>query len=266
MNDFVIPKTIHFCWFSGEAYPPEIIKCMQSWKDILPDFTIRIWTIDDAKRLGIPFINEALSVKKWAFAADVVRLYALYSEGGVYMDTDIIVKQRFDEFMTNELTLFVENHPNDQYPKCIDHNGLRIASCPWVPGLCIQAAFMIGRKGHPFMKRLLEHYRNLHFILPDGKLYIQPDYPIAPDIYALEAERNGFRYIDIQQELDEGIVVYPSRFVASHPRFEQPSAFAIHNCAQSWCKKKKKRNRIKDFILAIKESLTCRRGITHNML
>ena len=68
---------------------------MESWKRVLPDYTIRRWTYEDARAIGCRYINEALEEKKWAFAADVVRFYSVYKEGGIYMDSDMFVKKRF---------------------------------------------------------------------------------------------------------------------------------------------------------------------------
>ena len=28
----MIPKIIHLCWLSDDAYPPKISKCIKSWK------------------------------------------------------------------------------------------------------------------------------------------------------------------------------------------------------------------------------------------
>lgn len=78
----MIPKTIHLCWFSNDPYPVEIKACINSWKRILPDFSIKKWSYEDAMAIGCDFINEALENKKWAFAADAVRFYAVYKEGG----------------------------------------------------------------------------------------------------------------------------------------------------------------------------------------
>lgn len=95
----MIPKIIHLCWFSEESFPVEIKICLASWKRILPDYTIRLWTYADALAIGCDYVSEALSVKKWAFAADVIRFYAIYKEGGIYMDSDMFLKKRFDEFI-----------------------------------------------------------------------------------------------------------------------------------------------------------------------
>lgn len=88
----MIPKIIHLCWFSEESFPVEIKICLASWKRILPDYTIRLWTYADALAIGCDYVSEALSVKKWAFAADVIRFYAIYKEGGIYMDSDMLLK------------------------------------------------------------------------------------------------------------------------------------------------------------------------------
>lgn len=93
------PKIIHLCWFSKDPYPLEIKICLASWKRVLPDYTVRVWTYEDAKAIGCKYIDQALSVRKWAFAADVVRFYAVYKEGGVYMDSDIYLRKRFDRFI-----------------------------------------------------------------------------------------------------------------------------------------------------------------------
>ena len=81
----MIPKIIHLCWFSNDPFPVEIKVCLDTWKRILPDFQVKHWTYQDAKAIGCRFINEALEARKWAFAADAVRFYAIYNEGGIYM-------------------------------------------------------------------------------------------------------------------------------------------------------------------------------------
>ena len=83
----MIPKIIHLCWFSEESFHVEIKICLASWKRILPDYTIRLWTYADALAIGCDYVSEALSVKKWAFAADVIRFYAIYKEGGIYLQS-----------------------------------------------------------------------------------------------------------------------------------------------------------------------------------
>lgn len=46
----MIPKIIHFCWMSGDAYPEKIKKCIESWKQKLPDYEIWLW---DTNRFDI---------------------------------------------------------------------------------------------------------------------------------------------------------------------------------------------------------------------
>ena len=68
-----------------------------------PDYEIKRWdesTIDLSK-FG-PYLKEAYDQEEWAFVSDVVRLYALVTEGGIYMDTDIEVVKPLDELLTLE--------------------------------------------------------------------------------------------------------------------------------------------------------------------
>ena len=90
----MIPKLIHLCWFSGDEYPEDIKFCLDSWKKVLPDFQVKVWTKEMALATGFDFVKEAISVKKWAFAADVVRLYAVYHDGGDTLRSNELCKNR----------------------------------------------------------------------------------------------------------------------------------------------------------------------------
>lgn len=88
----MIPKIIHFCWFGGAEYPPLIKACIESWKIYMPDWKFKLWNEENSP-MDHPFVQKAMKDKKYAFVADYVRCYALYNEGGVYLDTDMeIVK------------------------------------------------------------------------------------------------------------------------------------------------------------------------------
>lgn len=96
----MIPKMIHLCWLSGDPYPATIAKCINSWKQVMPDYKIMLW---DKKRfeseIDNRFAKEALEQRKWAFVADYIRLYALHKYGGIYLDSDVRVYKSFDPFL-----------------------------------------------------------------------------------------------------------------------------------------------------------------------
>lgn len=225
----MIPKTIHLCWFGAEPYPPLVELCMKSWERHLPDYEIKIWNREMALETCIPFVAEAIENEKWAFAADVIRLYALYHEGGVYMDSDIFLKSRFDEFLSNDFVSFQEYHLCFIDKKATDEYGNR-RKMGVIPGIGIQAAFMASVPGHYFVKALLDYYARRAFLLPDGSLNTRI---IAPAIYAMEAETLGYKYIDKTQILG-GATIYESKFLAGDFTEDSEDAFAIHCCNNSW--------------------------------
>ncbi|MCS2958344.1 hypothetical protein NXX53_17410 [Bacteroides salyersiae] len=90
----MIPKRIHLCWLSGDPYPQKIQKCIDSWKVHLPDYEIMLWDLKRFDIAQVPWVEQAFRVKKYAFAADYIRLYALYNYGGIYLDSDVEVLKR----------------------------------------------------------------------------------------------------------------------------------------------------------------------------
>lgn len=113
----MIPKKIHFCWYGKGKYNKTIEKCIASWDEKLPDYKIKKWDESNTPFDKLPFLKLLYKQKKWSFITDYVRLYALYTEGGVYLDTDIEILQRFD-YLHDEMafTGFQTNIEDSPYP------------------------------------------------------------------------------------------------------------------------------------------------------
>jgi len=213
----MIPKKIHLCWFSDDPYPVEIKVCLESWQRVLPDYEVKIWRMDDARAIGMSYVNEALDARRWAFASDVVRFYAVYTEGGVYMDSDILMFRRFDEFIPNEGFVTF----NEKIIPTQDFFGL-------------QAAFFIGSKGNQFCKEMLDYYAGRHYLQDDGT----HDNTISPYTMKKIADKYGFECKDVKQDLGV-LTVYPTRFLAPRKRFKvDKETIGQHRVYGSWRKRK----------------------------
>jgi len=231
----MIPKKIHFCWLSGDNLPYNIIKCMNSWKEIMPDYEIICWDKKKFEVESVQFVNEACLQKKWAFASDYIRLYAIYKEGGIYLDSDVLIKKKFDPLLGYDFFTAVEYHPlifeqgnSKQY---LNEDGT--SKYPFTPieGFGIQAAVLGGIKGHPFLKDCMDYYRHKRFLHDEG---IVTEQLIVPNIYSITAEKYGFKYKDNVQLLKGNMLVLPSVFFAGTPLLASKESFAIHYGVGSW--------------------------------
>ncbi len=230
-----IPKIIHLTWFSGDEFPPKLQKCIDTWKKLLPDFEIKLWTMEMARELNIQYVNEALDAKKWAFADDVVRAYAVWKCGGVYMDTDILLLKRFDELLDKPMVFFIETNPyrwNTYNPqgtitpegKCLNPNW-------FVLGRQIQAAMFMGMPGQKCLEDIVDFYRNKSFLDQNG----DPDMSIiSPSIYAKVLEKYGFLYADKEQHLKDNISIYPSSYVVMSEYETTPNTLSVHLAEHAW--------------------------------
>ncbi len=210
----MIPKIIHLCWFSNDPYPVEIKVCLDSWKRVVPDYQVKVWGYKEAKAIGYSFIDEALEARKWAFAADVVRFYAIYHEGGVYMDSDIYLHRRFDELLSDgSFVTFNEKDKED---------------------FGLQAAFFMGTSGNVFCQRMLEHYKGQHFKNADGSF----NDVISPYTMSAVAKDLGWQMKDVKQVLPQ-LTVYPTHLVAPNNHYPvDEETIGVHTVCGSWRKRK----------------------------
>ena len=206
------------CWFSGDSYPVEIKACLKTWKKILPDYQVKLWTMQDARDLNIDFINGALDERRWAFASDVVRFFAVYKYGGVYMDSDIYLKRRFDEFLP------------DKEDFCTFHEKIY----PEHEGFGLQAAFFMGKPGNAFCKEMVDYYSSIPYRNEDGTV----NELISPFVMRKLAVNHGYVSEDRELHLD-CMTVYPTHFIAPRKRYDVDSeTVGIHRVYGNWRKRK----------------------------
>lgn len=62
----MIPKIIHYTWFSGDPFPELIQECIDSWKKWMPDYDFKLWDMASVHDIDSVFLKEALKERKWA--------------------------------------------------------------------------------------------------------------------------------------------------------------------------------------------------------
>lgn len=114
----------------------------------MPDYQYKLWNEDNFDVNSVSYVKEAYEARKFAFVTDYVRLYALYSEGGIYMDTDVEVLKPYDDLL--QLTAFTGYEGSKRMPP--------------VTGT------MASEANGEWVKEQLEAYADAHFVKPDGTL------------------------------------------------------------------------------------------------
>lgn len=185
----MIPKVIHFCWLSDDPFPPKIQYCLDSWKRALPDYEVKLWNFERFPREKSQWVREAFDARKYAFASDYIRFYALYTEGGIYLDSDVEVLKPFDELL----------------------------DCPYMMGResssgQIEAAVIGAEKGFAPFKKMLDYYDSKPFVKPDGSFEDWPAPMVMRDVLTQD-----FRYktVENKSEFDyseDTISLYPSDY------------------------------------------------------
>lgn len=207
----MIPKIIHYCWFGRSEKPRLAKRCIASWKRYLPDFEIREWNEDNCDCLALPFMAEAYQAGKYAFVSDVMRLIVLERYGGVYFDTDVEVLRDIAPLLSDEGFIGFEN---EQFV----NSGQTLAAIAHHPVICA----------------MLEEYKDLHYMLPDGTVTAVS----CPRLNTAAMERFGLIRNGREQVLS-GMHVYPAEYFnpldsATGRLHKTDNTYSIHWYSKSW--------------------------------
>lgn len=224
-------KYIHYIWLGGRPKPKLVNKCIKSWQRFFPEWKIMEWNETNSKQYMTTYAKEALSVGKYAFAADSIRFEVLKEFGGLYFDTDVEVLKSFTE-LTDKYQAF---------------SGFEVI--PMVnPGLIL----FVNSSGNPHICHMCDVYGNRHFINPDGS-YNQ--YTIVQN-FTDYLESIGLKPENKFQEVN-GFAVFPHEFFCPTDYVWSVQCFTentctIHHYAGSWLLPKDRRKiAIKKFIYKI---------------
>lgn len=210
----MIPKKIHYCWFGRGEKPALAQKCIASWKKYCPDYEIIEWNEDNFDVTRNAYVNEAYNNKKFAFVTDYVRLYVMYTQGGIYMDTDVEVLKPLDEFLTHKGFSGFESETQ------------------------IPTGIMAGEKGFPLFKELLEYYDNRHFIDAEGNFDTTTNVLTITRILKVKGFIPNGTY-----QVVEGFALYPRDYFcpledATGKMYRSKNTATIHWFNKSWVSKK----------------------------
>ena len=86
-----IPKIIHYVWCGTKSIPEQDQKFIDGWQKLNPDFKIKCWSEKDIDLKKYPLVKKAIDEKRWALAADIIRMYAFY------FDTDVELLKPLNE-------------------------------------------------------------------------------------------------------------------------------------------------------------------------
>lgn len=218
----MIPKIIHYCWLSGDPIPADLQRCMNTWKRRLPDYEMMLWDTNRFPLDQSKWVKEAFENKKYAFAADYIRAYALYHYGGIYLDMDVEVLKSFDPLLS--LPMFIGyDHHTDKY---------------------MEVATWGVSKGNEILKILLDCYNEKTFVKEDGTL----DTEVMPQFASRVLQVSGFKFIavktkneaaDVFAKGEREIPIFPRHWFCpldwyTYKLNKTKETFSIHHYKGSW--------------------------------
>lgn len=211
----MIPKIIHYCWFGHSEKPANFKEYLESWKKHLPEYTLKEWNEENFDVNICNYSREAYYTRNMAFVSDVCRVYALLTEGGIYLDTDVKILKSLDEKLNLK-------------------NGFLGMETETLIGTGLMAA----PKGAMWVSALFNYYKRQRFINIWGHPMRTPNtkiltYKIMPKIPTYKRPK-----------------VFPMGFIGgdfiNHTFEITPNTFAVHYYQGSWKYKKTLKVKLKN--------------------
>lgn len=207
----MIPKVIHYCWFGRGKKSAKFQKCLDSWNKFLPEYKLKEWNEDNFDVNSVPYVKEAYECRKWAHVTDYVRVFALYNEGGVYMDCDVEVLKPLDRFLGD------------------------VAFTGYEPVGHPLTGIMASEKGGKWVHDLLIDYDGRHFVDEDGN----PDLTQNTTYAHRVMEQAGMRLDQKEEIVTDYVHLYPYDFFCPKVWGEKKisvteNTHTIHHYISSW--------------------------------
>lgn len=227
-----IPKKIFYVWGANEPKRIDVELCIKTWKYACPDYEIIEINEDSTEYFNF---REELKNNKWfrtvyerkmfAYVSDYVRIKTLYDNGGIYLDTDVIVIKNFDEFLNEPAFVGIQDSKidgNENY---------------------VEPAILGSIKSNSVLKKILEIYdENSKVNIWNTNIYSMPqifEYILGTlyekQVYPAKNEQKIIHYKNITIYPEEYFIPY--RYVEQfRPKNIKQNTRTIHCWNASWHK------------------------------
>ncbi len=208
----MIPKKIHYCWFGGNPKSKLIKKCIKSWKKYCPDYEIIEWNESNFDLNCCDYVREAYEAKKWAFVSDYVRIWVLNTYGGIYLDTDVEIKQNMDKFLSHSA-----------------FTGFEAAEYPFT-------AVFGAEKEHFITNKIMESYKTRKFRISENEFDMMTNTVFVTNIFK---EIYNVQLNNQTQIFDDGLAIYSNDYFCPRNYIDlswnlTDNTHAIHWFNASW--------------------------------
>ena len=229
----MIPKIIHYCWFGHGFMPRKHKIIIDEWKKLMPDYTFMKWDESNFDIHCCEYTERAYKEKKYAYVSDVARCKALTEWGGIYLDTDVKIFKRLDDFLCHSFFSANEIYP-EFYEEQAKNNyidmdsGLPNDSTVGIPYFGVLSSIIGAEPNHPIITEVFEYYMkyNGDFVTIDGLL-------------ARMMVKYGYRYKDEKQNLEHNAVIYPTGIFGYEEGINPNYVYSYHLNWGSWGDKSK---------------------------
>lgn len=208
----MIPKVIHYCWFGGAPKPKSVLQCINSWKKQCPDFEIREWTEKDFDVTQNEYTRQAYEARAWGFVPDYIRLWIIYNNGGIYLDTDVQILKSFEPLLQHKAYAGFEDSKHVNFGQGFG-----------------------AEKGNPFIYAHMRMYEDLRFVNEDGSFNKTPSPLYTTQCLVKHGLQQGVKEI---QELED-ITIYPAEYFCPRDLHTgittvTEHTYSIHQFDASW--------------------------------
>lgn len=213
-----IPKKLHYIWMGGKPLPEAYERNIATWREYNPDFEIIRWDETNYDVHRHRYVAESYAHGAMSFASNFMRLDIVNEEGGIYLDTDVEVRQSFT-------------------PLLADRAFFGMAATDRVSNGC-----GFGAMAHQdIIEEMLAAFDAHPFLRADGR----PEQRPCSSFLTPVLERYGFRMTNTYQNIN-GVALYPTEVFSPLRMFGFPDdvterTLSVHRQDGTWKNERERR-------------------------